>query len=79
MFLSGVQSELRLDSRQRHTGTTGDGWPIDLTQQAARYQKNPNRSKTPAKAIPKCEYRNPKQAHKVKSQLQNPQRRRLEH
>jgi hypothetical protein len=53
---------------------TVDGWPIDLTQRAAGYQRNPNRSKTPAKVIPKCEYRNPKQVHRVKSQLQNSKR-----
>jgi hypothetical protein len=35
MFLSGVQSEFRLDSRLKHAGMTVFGKEISLTQQAA--------------------------------------------
>jgi hypothetical protein len=35
MFLSGVQSGFRLDSRLKHAGMTDFGWGIYLTQQAA--------------------------------------------
>jgi hypothetical protein len=35
MFLSGVQSGFRLDSRLKHAGITDFGWGIYLTQQAA--------------------------------------------
>jgi hypothetical protein len=35
MFLSGVQSGFRLDSRLKHAGMTDLGWGIYFTQQAA--------------------------------------------
>jgi len=38
-----------------------------------------SRAKTRAKENPKSEYRNPKQAQRVKSQLQNPKRACFEH